>query len=244
MKSKIVTVKNVARLAEAGEALMRRDPDLPGMALVDGDTGVGKTKTITWYHNTCNGVYVRAMRVWSPQSMLQKISSRLGLAARGSCAAMADDIAGMLTISQRPLFMDEIDEIVQGRRADDLLETLRDIHDLSGAPIVLVGETGIAQKIAHLRRLTGRMLYEVHFEPQDDADAERLAKELCRVDIQPALVHHLNRQAGGLTRLILVGLHRITSYASARGKTAVTLEEWGRRKLFTGEGPKSSRGAQ
>src|SRR5882672_11477857 len=111
MKSKIVLVKNVARLSDAGEALMRRAPGMPGMGLVSGETGYGKTTAISWYANRANAVYVRAWATWTPAAMMDAILRELGRAARGSCAQMMRDIIEALALSGRSLFIDEADYI-------------------------------------------------------------------------------------------------------------------------------------
>ena len=61
MKYAIAPVKNVVRLSQAGDALNNRALGMPGMGLIWGPTGYGKTTAATWFINRCDGVYVRAM---------------------------------------------------------------------------------------------------------------------------------------------------------------------------------------
>ena len=43
MRYAIVQTENIMRLHEASTALMQREPGMPGMGLVHGDTGYGKS---------------------------------------------------------------------------------------------------------------------------------------------------------------------------------------------------------
>ena len=70
MRYKTVPVKNITRLSSAGDALMHRSRGLPGMGLIYGETGYGKSTATAWFVNQCDGVYVRAQRVWSPRYAL------------------------------------------------------------------------------------------------------------------------------------------------------------------------------
>ncbi len=238
MKSKIVLVNNVARLAEAGEALLHRAPGMPGMGLVHGETGYGKTTAVTWYVNRCNGVYVRAWATWTPSAMFSAILHELGRTARGSCAQMMGDIIEALALSGRPLFVDEADYVVDSKR---MCESLRDLHDMATVPVIMIGMGGIDQRLAHRKQLTGRVLADVRFHPLEEADAQKIASELCEVQIAPDLVAELTRKAAGSVRLTVVGLERIERWAKSQGASRVGLQAWGKRAFFTGEAPGAPR---
>ncbi|MCK5772028.1 ATP-binding protein [Algiphilus sp.] len=239
MKSKIVLTKNVAALNDAGEALLRRSPGMPGMGLVHGETGYGKTTAITWIANRCNAVYVRALAAWTPASMFRAILRELGRDSRGSCADMMEAIVEALAMSGRPLYLDEADYIVDSKR---MTESLRDIHDMSTSPVTLVGMGGIDQRLSHRKQLTGRVMQDVKFAPLDLEDAGRIASELSEIELAPDLLEHLHRESAGSTRLVCVGLARIEQSARSRGLGKINLQEWGKRPLFTGEAPQQ--GAQ
>jgi DNA transposition AAA+ family ATPase len=238
MKSKIVLVNNVARMAEAGEALLRRPSGMPGMGLVEGETGYGKSTALTWYANrpNVNAVYVRALASWTPASMMESILRKLGREPRGSCARMMNDIIEILALSQRPLFVDEADYLVDSKR---MTESLRDLHDMATVPVVLIGMGGIGERLSHRKQLTGRIMQHVRFEPLNDEDAQKLATELTDVTVKPDLVAQLNKNANGSARLLVVGLARIEQFAKARGLVSIGSQDWGRTAFFTGEAPDS-----
>ncbi len=234
MKYAIAPVKNIVALGEAADALVSRAAGVPGMGLVWGPTGYGKTTGAAWLRNRVDGVYVRALALWSPAAMLEAIARELGGTWRGSCARTLDWICERLEVRPRPLLVDEADYVL---RKGVLVDTLRDLHDQTAAPVVLFGMPGIQRQLVRWPQVTGRILQEVEFAPCDAEDARVLADTLCEVEIREDLLVHLQQQAKGSTRLIVVGLARIEHFARARGMEGVGLAEWGRRPLFTGEAP-------
>ena len=235
MKSRIVLTKNVAALHDAGEALRLRAPGMPGMGLVHGETGYGKTTAITWMANRANAVYVRALAAWTPAAMFRSILRELGRDVRGgSCADMIETIVEALAMSGRPLYIDEADYLVDSKR---MTESLRDIHDMATSPVILVGMGGIDARLSHRKQLTGRVMQDVRFNPLDLEDASTIARELCEIDLAPDLLEHLHRESCGSTRLICVGLARIEQSARSRGLGQISLADWGKRALFTGDAP-------
>ena len=235
MKFKILPVKNVSRLNEAGNALIQRDLGMPGMGLIWGPTGYGKTTAATWFINQCHGVYIRAMRLWSPKSMLTAIARELDQDVKGrNNGEMVEAIIQRLAETGRPVFIDEADYIVESRR---LTDTLRDIHDLSTVPVILIGMHGIEKRIRGNEQFTGRIAQWVAFEGLDLADAKLLAGGLAEVEIAPDLLQQLHRAAspktlsggaspGAEVRRLVVGLGRIEQYARSRGLQRIGAEEW------------------
>lgn len=234
MRTKIVPVSNVARLAEAGEALLTRSPGMPGMGLCFGATGLGKSTAIAWLATRQHGVYVRAMATSTPTSLLDTITRELNIAPRARVAQTVDAIVGKLAETGRPLFVDEADYVVGQSR---LIDTLRDVHDLSSVPVILIGMAGIDRKISTSLQLAGRMSQWVEFQPSTVKDAQLLARELCEVDVADDLVADLHARAGGSVRNIVVGLGKIEQHARARGTGKVALADWPRgADFFLGAG--------
>lgn len=236
MKTRIVLTQNVAALNDAGEALLRRAPGMPGMGLVHGETGYGKTTAITWHANRVNAVYVRALATWTPAAMLRALCRELGRAPRGSCSLMMDDVIEALALSGRPLYVDEADYLVDSKK---MSESLRDMHDMATVPVILVGMHGIDQRIAHRKQLTGRILQDVRFQPLSVEDTQKIASELCEVKVSADLLKTVHERSMGSTRLVVVALGRIEQAARSLGADSLDLAGWGKRDLFTGEAPRN-----
>lgn len=236
MRNKLAPVKNVAALQAAFESLSGRDFGVPGMGLVYGETGAGKTTAITKLVNTTRGVYVRANATWTPSAMLGSIMTELGAAPlHNGGAAMVRHITNTLAESNRPLFVDEADYLLGNTK---MLETLRDIHDVSSVPVVLIGMAGIERKLVHRPQLAGRISQWVEFSPCDYEDAQILCRTVCEVEIDEPLLKTLHTEAKGSVRLMVVGLSRIEAAARANGWKTVTADLWGNRPLFLSNAPK------
>jgi len=214
---------------------MHRSRGLPGMGLIYGETGYGKSTATAWFVNQCDGVYVRAQRVWSPSSMLAAISRELGIDPRGSCAQRAEAITQSLAQSGRPLFVDEANYIT---RAEDMTDTLRDLHDMTSVPVVLIGTDRINLSIKHRKQLTGRISQWVEFGPCDEEDARLVTDALCEVEIGDDLLARLHGEARGAIRLLVVGLAQLEAHARARGlKRMSDADGKAGRRFFVGEAP-------
>lgn len=230
MRTQLATTKNVAALHLAFENLAVRDAGVPGMGLVHGYTGAGKTTAITWLINRTGGLYVRAAATWTAAAMLGKLMTEVGAQplARGS-AAMVEFLIGELSRARRPLFVDEADYLVRDLR---MLETLRDIHDLAGVPVVLIGMAGLDKRLHHRQQLLRRVSQWVEFLPSDIEDARTLADTVCEVGIDDDLLALLHAEAQGSVGQMVVGLARIEALAKGNGWRKVSAEKWGDRKLF------------
>lgn len=239
MRNAIAPVKNVRALSDAADHLTTRAAGVPGMALVWGPTGWGKTTAAAWLRNRVDGVFIRALGVWTPSSMLEAIARELGGTWRGSCARTLDWICERLEQRPRPLMVDEADYVL---RRSAMVDSLRDLHDFSGVPVIMIGMPGIQRQLVRWPQVTGRILHEVEFRPCDLEDAHVLANALCEVRPDGALLARLEAEARGSVRLIVVGLARIEAFARARGLDPVTPEAWGKRPFFFGEPPAQPNG--
>ena len=244
MRATTLPIKNISRLIEAGDALIRRVPGMPGMGMVWGPTGYGKSTATAWYVNQVNGVYIRAQALWSPKVMLGAIARELEVDGHGrNNGELVEMIVNRLAETGRPLFIDEADYIVERKL---LTDTLRDIHDLSTAPVVLIGMHGIERKIRANPQFTGRIAQWVAFEGVDAEDARMLANGLCEVEVSDDLLDALRKEAspkgqldaGAEVRRVVVGLGQIEHYARSRGKSRMALEDWPKgRSFFLGSAP-------
>lgn len=232
MKNAIAPVKNIKSLAELGETLVSQTGQLPGIAVAHGDSGIGKSTGLTWLSTTkLNACYVRAMQVWSPSSMLQAIARELDVEPTRSLSATIELIVGELSRTNRPLIVDEADYVVDQVR---LLNTLRDLHDLSTMPLILVGMADFVRKLrtrTDQRQFAGRVALDLEFKPLDLADVEILAKTLAEVEIAEDLLALLHEKSQGITRLVCVGLARIETFARHGGIKRVSRTQWGDRAL-------------
>lgn len=214
MRQKTVITENLRVLATAEEIVAGRNPSLPGIIVVHGPSGHGKTTSVAWLAIQKSAVFVTALPCWTAHGMLCAIAKELGKAPMRSATATFESIAHELTIKPRAIFVDEADCIVDKK---DLVETLRILHDLTAVPLVIVGMAEFKHKLPRRPQPERRVLREIEFKPLPFADLRRMASELAEVEIADDLVELLQRKSRGSAGLFCVELARAEELARRRG---------------------------
>lgn len=202
METKFVKTQNVMNLIGALGELERRSPVVPGLFLTHGHQGFGKTMATQWYAVQAGAVYVRAQAAWTVNWMLQELCTRLNLAPEGITRNNFRQVREELYKRPRLVFMDEADYLIRDRR---MLDTVRDLYDMSGAAIVLVGMAGAREAIARKSpQFWSRVSQEVEFTPLTPADVQVIAAELTDLKIEANHAAQIRRQTEGNFRQTVV----------------------------------------
>lgn len=236
MKNKTVEVKNVTRTQEMFENLSSRSMITPGIGLIHGPSGFGKTTTVTYMFNelTVAGqqpLYVRCYATDTPSSFLARVMGELGAEPMFPLRKMVDYVIKAMNERGLALFVDEADHIVSQAKT---METIRDLYDSTEQPVVLIGMEEIARRISHRKQLFNRISEWVEFVPADIEDVHLFATDLMddRVQVGEDLLDFIRQKSGGEVRRILIALEKIERAALASGETLVDLHSWGNRPLF------------
>lgn len=228
-------LRNVSALVGLIDRVQNRNPALPGMACYYGWSGYGKTTAGIYAANKFNAVLVQVKSHWGPKYLLQVIARECALEPRkgDSIGHLAEMIAQSLAVNDVPLLVDEADHLVK-RKA---IELMRDIHEASGAPVILIGEESMPQKIKEWERVHGRMLDWVAAQPGEMDDVIHLAKSYAEgIEIAPDLQAAILDASHKSIRRICVNLDRIAEHARTRGLKRMALDDW-QGRFFTGEAP-------
>ena len=116
----------------------------------------------------------------------------------------------------RTIIVDEAD-----RLKVDLVEHLRDVHDLTGAPIVLIGEEGLFAKINAHRRIWSRVVQTVEFGPITPEDIMLFALEAAALRMDPDAAKRVSDRSSGDFRLVWADVHRLEQMAKASGSKRI-----------------------
>ena len=227
MRIAVAKTKNLSNLARAADQLRTRNIGTPGIGLIWGPSGLGKTTAATWFCDQYDAVYVRAWSTWTPGAMLGAICAALDLPAQTRISAAIDQIVLALSRTQRPLFVDEADYLLGSAR---LLDTLRDLHDVSSAPVIVVGMGEFRRRAERREQFAGRVTARVEFRPADIEDARTTATAMLeRVRPTDDLLARLVQETGGSMRRIVSGLAQVERLATRRRLAEVSLADWGTR---------------
>jgi DNA transposition AAA+ family ATPase len=229
MRDEMAMTKNVRRFLAAVRELNDRPMGVEGMAILWGEPGEGKSTTVAFACNTLDGIFLRANTCWTPTSMLSALMVELGLATGSRRAPMVEAAVKRLAERPRPIFIDEADYLF---RTPDMLDVMRDIYDVTGAPVVLIGMEDFARKVQAKGKFARRITQWVEFSGIDDEDARTLADTLCDVKVADDLMAHVHQAARKNIGRMVTGLARIEQFGRLNALETVTRKAWANRALF------------
>jgi DNA transposition AAA+ family ATPase len=235
MRKKMAILKTVLALRTAYDNLNNRDPGVPGMMLITGASGAGKTQSVQWLCEDVNGIYVRASSLDTPVTLLSRILREIGQESRSYLGNGVDieSTANYMRSSRRALFVDEIDNLFHKKvYTTRLVEAVRDLHDMSETAVVMIGHSGVERRMATRQQLFRRISQWVNYLPADLEDTAMLASCICEVELEEDLLQHVHQETNGNPGLITVSLSRIEAFAKANALSKVSADMWGNQRLF------------
>jgi DNA transposition AAA+ family ATPase len=216
MRKVFATTSNVKCLVSAMDRLMVRDEGVPGMGLMYGEPGLGKTKTSLWWTAKNDGVFVRTKKLMTGRWLLEEIVAELGEAPMYKTADLFRQIRAQLLERPRAIFIDEVDYF-DAR----MIETLRDVHDETDAPLILIGMGQANKKLMRYKHLWDRVSEVVKFAELTLADISDVARQLCEVPLTDDAVSFVYGE-GTRFRRVMVWLYRAEATARTNKLSQVT----------------------
>lgn len=231
----IAPLTNVGLMAGLVERVMGRADGLPGLATFHGFSGYGKSFAATYAANRFGAVLIQVKSVWTRKYLCAQIARELELKPAKSIPELVDQIGEELAASGRLLIIDEADHLCS--RA--MIETIRDIYETAQAGVILIGEEHLPAKLQAWERVHGRVLDWVAAQPATLSDVRDLARLYCPgLDVGDDLLKALHEASLGSTRRVCVNLNRVAERAASEGLDAITRDQWGDERWFTGTPPK------
>jgi uncharacterized protein YceH (UPF0502 family) len=121
-----------------------------------------------------------------------------------------------------PFFIDEADRVV---RKSLLIETFRDIADLSRVPIIMIGQENIYSTLQRegLGNVFSRITEAVEFGPLAVKDVQIIAQELCDLKCSTEAATLIRTITLGDFRLVNALLTRTEQICNLNDKTEITV---------------------
>lgn len=235
-QSRFAALKNVAGLLGLVNRVQARKVDLPGIGVFHGHSGLGKTKAAIYARNKTQAPMVSIGDSWTKKKFLEHVLRECGEPSpRGTVADLAERAIQRLgDLQDRPLIIDEADIAVDR----GWIELIRELHDYSQAPVILIGEEALPTKLQKVERVHNRVLEWVAAEPCDLDDARKLARAYAgEIQIDEPLLEMVRRSCGGVARRIATTLDEMVEFARSRGVQTLTVEVYTGR-VHTGEPPR------
>ncbi|HYD12717.1 MAG TPA: ATP-binding protein [Allosphingosinicella sp.] len=212
--------------AEAGAGM-------PRIGLLYGHSGYGKSVAMAFTAQRTGAAYLEAKSIWTQRSLLEAIAEELGIPRlERSAPRILQQVIDQLNADPRGLIVDEMDYLVGKQH----VEILRDIHDATTVPILLVGEEALPQKLKSWERFHNRILVTTPAQPASLDDALKLRAHYCpRVEIADDLVEAIVQACRGVTRRIVVNLKNAERLAMESAAAEIDAAWWGDRPFQTGD---------
>lgn len=209
----------------------------PRLCMLYGRSGYGKSYAAAHSASLTTAAYIEAKEVWTKRAILEAIADELGIPdpARTSWR-LFKQIVENFTVTPRPLIIDEMDHLVKKQ----MVEIIRDIHDATTIPIMMIGEEALPAKLKAWDRFDNRIIAATAAQPATAEDAIKLRDHYClRVKLGADLVQEIADRSKGVTRRIVVNLRTVQRVALDDGQDAVDLAWWQRqgRPFLTGDLP-------
>lgn len=220
MKNVFLETDNVRRFRTAAQVLDDIEKGHPGLCVVHGRAGRGKTDCSKQYAVEHNAIYVRVLEDWTPRAMLAEVCYAINRTRPASIEKCRNTIFHILDVSRRTLIVDEADRL----RRVSMIEHFRDIHDVTGAPVILVGEQSLYAAMASRRRLWSRVTQTVEFGPIKTEDILLFGMKAAELKVVPEAGAMVGKRSGGDFRLIWQDMRSLESMAMANGTSQVTVE--------------------
>ena len=180
MHKLFVKTRNVKNFIGLMNNLIDKSNEVPKMGLIYGDPGLGKTQTAVWWATNNDAVYVRAQNKMTCRWLLEKIVYELGESPSRKMADLIEQCITHLRLKPQVIIIDEVDYLINRHR---IVETLRDLHDLTGVPIVLIGMQEAKTKLGKYRHLYDRISEIIEFKPFFKDDLDVIVEELSEIKI-------------------------------------------------------------
>lgn len=187
MKKQFAETENVRRYLVAMNRMLASPPGIDKFLLVHGEVGLGKTETNLWWKNlhSPQSAFIRIKKAMGVRWLLDEIVVELGLVPEKRTSDLFHQIVGELMGTDRALIFDEIDYVADKKT---LVETIRDIGDMAGTPIVLVGMPWAPEKLKRFPALWRRISQVVPYHGLTEGDVRLVLDQICEVPVDDSAV--------------------------------------------------------
>ncbi|WP_420996207.1 AAA family ATPase [Cupriavidus sp. 30B13] len=218
------------------QRLDSRRSGLPGMAVLYGPAGWGKTFATNLLAVENRAYYVQMRSAWRSKTLLEKVLFEMGVQhTRATVPALLDMVCEQLGASGRTLILDEFD---YATKSDNLIELTRDIYEGSQGSLLLVGEELLPKKLERWERFHSRVLTWAPAQPVTVEDAAKLAAIYAPgLAIDTAVLTHLVEQANGSVRRVSVNLTQLHEHSMLYGLDSIGLADLNSVAIYTGRSP-------
>ena len=191
MRNSLIKTRNVKRFISLMDNLQKAPSNVSKMALVYGAFGLGKSQTIMWWVTNNDAIYVRCNHNISPRWLLSEIVKELDEVPCYTSQRLFEQIEEKLKYNPKILVVDEIDYLFSNKHT---IETLRDIHDKLGIPVLLVGMELADKKLQKYGHINDRIFAKLKFEKLSKEDFREIIETLSEVKFSDNAIKYITNR--------------------------------------------------
>ena len=220
MNKIFVKTQNVKNFIGLVENLQNKPKNIPKMGLVYGEPGLGKSQTALWLACKYDAIYLRATNLMTGRWLLEELVKELDEIPRFLTSDNFNLVVKKLKQETKIIFIDEIDYLMNNYKS---IETLRDIHDQTGCPIIFIGMGLAHRKLERYKHLYDIFLEIVRFECFEVKDISQIISQLSEVPFTPESVEYIHKKYNRFRQIVQL-INQMETFSKDNNLTEITKE--------------------
>lgn len=220
MKKIFVKTTNVKNFIGVVENLINKPKNIPKMGLVYGEPGLGKSQTALWLACKYNGIYLRASNLMTGRWLLEEMVKELDEIPRFLTSDNFNILVKKLKQNPQIIFIDEIDYLMNNYKT---IETLRDILDETGCPIIFIGMGLAHRKLERYKHLYDRFSEILRFETFGVNDLSQIVGQLSEIPFTPDVIEYIHSKYNRFRQIVQL-VNQMETFAKDNNLAEITKE--------------------
>ena len=220
MNKIFVKTTNVKNFIGLVENLINKPKNIPKMGLVYGEPGLGKSQTALWLACKYDGIYLRASNLMTGRWLLEEMVKELDEIPRFLSSDNFNLVVKKLKQSPQIIFIDEIDYLMNNYKS---IETLRDIHDETGCPIIFIGMGLVHRKLERYTHLYDRFSEVLKFDTFGVNDLSQIIIQLSEIPFTPDAIEYIHSKYNRFRQIVQL-INQMETFAKDNNFPEITKE--------------------
>jgi DNA transposition AAA+ family ATPase len=220
MNKIFVKTQNVKNFIGLVENLVNKPKNIPKMGLIYGEPGLGKSQTALWLACKYDGIYLRASNLMTGRWLLEEMVKELDEIPRFLTSDNFNIVVKKLKQNPQIIFIDEIDYLMNNYKS---IETLRDIHDETGCPVIFIGMGLVHRKLERNKHLFDRFSEILKFETFGVNDLSQIINQLSETSFTPDAIEYIHSKFNRFRQIVQL-INQMEIFAKDNNLSEITKE--------------------
>ena len=220
MNKTFVRTNNVKNFIGLVKNLVNKPKNIPKMGLVYGEPGLGKTQTALWLACKYDGIYLRASNLMTGRWLLDGLIKEMDELPRYLTSDNFNLVVKKLKANPKVIFIDEIDYLMNNFKT---VEILRDLHDETDCPIIIIGMGLAHRKLERYKHLYDRFSEILKFETFGVSDITQIVNELSQVPISADAIEYIHQKYNRFRQIVQL-INKLETLTKENNLTEINME--------------------